>query len=458
MPWLALVKQTNGTHSTETEAKGRDVMRVLVVGGGGREHALVWKITQSKEVSKVFCAPGNAGIEEVAECVPIQATDLDGLLRFADKQKIDLTVVGPEAPLVAGIVDLFESQGLAIFGPSKRAAEIEGSKAFAKYLMDRYDIPTADCVVFEDADEALHYVKTEPLPLVVKADGLAAGKGSIVCRTREEAVEAVQRIMVDRVFGAAGNKVVIEEFLVGEEASVLAVTDGENVVALPPSQDHKAIYDGDKGPNTGGMGAYAPAPVVDEEMAERVRREVLEPAVRGMALEGRPYRGCLYAGLMITDSGPKVIEFNCRFGDPETQAVLPVIDQDIVPLLYGAARGKLGEGPKDLLAARWATCVVMASGGYPGPYEKGKEIRGLDRDFGENVIVFHAGTKRVDGKVVTAGGRVLGVTGLGDTIGEAIERAYWAVGKIVFDGAYYRRDIGQKAVRRLQAQERRNRR
>jgi phosphoribosylamine--glycine ligase len=423
-------------------------MNVLVIGNGGREHALVWKIARSPKVDKVYCAPGNAGIAEVAECVDLPPSDLEGLVRFAYRKKIDLTVVGPEAPLVAGIVDAFEAQGLAIFGPSRKAAEIEGSKAFAKHLMQRYKIPTARYAVFTDPGEASEYVKREPVPIVVKADGLAAGKGSIVCRTHEEALQAIQQIMVERIFGRAGERVVIEEFMVGEEASILAITDGERMVVMPPSQDHKPIYDGDQGPNTGGMGAYCPAPVVDAEMLERVRREILEPAIRGMALEGRSYRGCLYAGLMITEVGPKVVEFNCRFGDPETQAVLPTIDEDLVPLLEGAAAGKL---PQEgiLESRRWAVCVVMASGGYPGPYEKGKVIQGLDRPFPEDVIIFHAGTSREKGQLVTSGGRVLGVTGLGATISEAIERAYWAVGKIVFDGAYYRKDIGQKALRRL---------
>ncbi|MDZ7373455.1 MAG: phosphoribosylamine--glycine ligase [candidate division KSB1 bacterium] len=424
-------------------------MKVLVIGSGGREHALVWKIAQSPLVDKVYCAPGNAGICQMAECVDLPVSDFDALLRFAQRKRIDLTVVGPEAPLVAGIADLFRAHGLLVFGPDRQAAEIEGSKAFAKYLMDRYGVPTADCVVFSDPEEALSYAQREPLPMVVKADGLAAGKGSIVCRTRQEAVQAVQQIMVDRIFGEAGSKVVIEEYLEGEEASILAITDGERMVILPPSQDHKPIYDGDKGPNTGGMGAYCPAPVVDRTVLERVRIEILEPTIRGMAQEGRPYRGCLYAGLMITSEGPKVVEFNCRFGDPETQAVLPAIDEDLVPLLQGAAAGNLPTQGV-LEAKRWAVCVVMASGGYPGPYEKGKVIHGLDRSFPNDVIIFHAGTRREKDQLLTDGGRVLGVTGLGSSVTEAIERAYWAVGKIAFDGAYYRKDIGQKAVRRLQ--------
>ncbi len=420
-------------------------MKILVVGGGGREHTLVCKIAQSPLVKNIYCAPGNAGISQVAECVPIKDTNIDELLKFADKNQIDLTVVGPEVPLALGIVDTFQSQGLNIFGPSKRAAEIESSKIFAKYLMEKYRIPTAAYKKFDQYDEAKKYLESVPIPIVIKADGLAAGKGAIVCITREEAEESLQKMMVQRIFGSAGKKVIIEEYLRGQEASVLAFTDGEKILPLVPAQDHKPIFDGDKGPNTGGMGAYGPAVLIDEEMLKTVQKKILEPAVKGMALEDRPYRGVLYAGLMITRQGPKVIEFNCRFGDPETQVILPLVNSDIVPILLGCSNGKI---KKMTLEAnnKFAVCVIMASGGYPGKYERGKEIIGLEREFGHDVIVFHAGTKFMTGKVVTNGGRVLGVTALGDDIGDAINRAYRAVGKIAFDGAYYRKDIGYKAL------------
>ena len=420
-------------------------MKILVVGGGGREHTLVCKIAQSPLVKNIYCAPGNAGISQVAECVPIKDTNIDELLKFADKNQIDLTVVGPEVPLALGIVDTFQSQGLNIFGPSKRAAEIESSKIFAKYLMEKYRIPTAAYKKFNQYDEAKKYLESVPIPIVIKADGLAAGKGAIVCITLEEAEESLQKMMVQRIFGSAGKKVIIEEYLRGQEASVLAFTDGEKILPLVPAQDHKPIFDGDKGPNTGGMGAYGPAVLIDDEMLKTVQRKILEPAVKGMALEDRPYRGVLYAGLMITRQGPKVIEFNCRFGDPETQAILPLVNSDIVPILLGCSNGKI---KKMTLEAnnKFAVCVIMASGGYPGKYERGKEIIGLEREFGHDVIVFHAGTKFMTGKVVTNGGRVLGVTALGDDIGDAINRAYRAVGKIAFDGAYYRKDIGYKAL------------
>lgn len=421
-------------------------MRILVIGGGGREHALVWKIKQSSLVEKVYCAPGNPGIGQTAECVAVSASDIDGLLAFASKNKIDLTVVGPEDPLVHGVVDEFEAQGLAIFGPSQKAAEIEGSKAFAKYIMDKYQIPTADCIVFDNATDAQDYLQEVDYPTVVKADGLAAGKGAIVCQNEETARSAIDKIMVERAFGEAGNKVLIEEFLVGEEASVLALSDGTNIVTLPPAQDHKPIFDNDEGPNTGGMGAYAPAPIVDAAMLNRVRTEILEPAIKGMAIEDRPYRGVLYAGLMITSKGPRVVEFNCRFGDPEAQAVLPLIRGDLVDAMLRIAKGK-GLKSQIALANQWALCVVIASGGYPESYEKGKRIFGLEKKLGDDIVVFHAGTVQSgDGQIITNGGRVLGVTAIGDSLEAVRERAYWAVGKIAFDKAYYRKDIGAKAL------------
>jgi len=423
-------------------------MKILVVGSGGREHALVWRLASSSRVEKVYCAPGNAGIAGSAECIDIQATDLDGLARFARREGIDLTVVGPEAPLVAGIVDRFERDGLRIFGPSKRAAELEGSKVFAKNLMRRHGIPTADYQVFEDLDKASAYIRERGAPVVVKADGLAAGKGAVVAATVEEALDAASRMLVGGEFGEAGRRIVVEECLSGEEASILAITDGKTIAALESCQDHKRVFDGDKGPNTGGMGAYSPAPVVTEEVAERVIREVLVPAVHAMGRASRPFKGVLYAGIMVTAQGPKVLEFNARFGDPETQPLMMRLKTDLVGLLDAAVEGTLEE--QELLwDERAAVCVVMASQGYPGHYEKGRAIRGLD-DAGADgdVMIFHAATERRGDEIVTSGGRVLGVTALGATIGEAIERAYRAVGKISWEGVHYRRDIGAKALAR----------
>ncbi|OPX21912.1 MAG: phosphoribosylamine--glycine ligase [Candidatus Latescibacteria bacterium 4484_107] len=424
-------------------------MKILVIGSGGREHTLVWKIAQSADVDRLYAAPGNPGMAQLAECVDIQADDTDGLLVFALRERIDLTVVGPEVPLALGIVDRFEERGLKIFGPSGRAAQIESSKGFSKDLMAKYGIPTARYQRFTFSEEAVRYVREQGAPIVVKADGLAAGKGVLICRTQAEAVEAVRTIMEDQAFGAAGKEVVVEEFLEGEEASILALTDGETILPLVASQDHKAIFDGDRGPNTGGMGAYAPAPVVTEAVAQRVMEQVLRPAVDGMAKEGRIYKGVLYAGLMIADGKLKVVEFNCRFGDPESQVVLPLLKTDLVALMMAVAEGRLGEMSLEESDAS-AVCVVMASEGYPGSYEKGKRITGLDtaREM-DDVVVFHAGTGVRDGNIVTNGGRVLGVTAMGADIGRAIDRAYEAVGKINFEGAYYRRDIGAKALTRL---------
>ena len=425
-------------------------MKALVVGGGGREHVLVWKVLSSPHVDQVLAAPGNAGIGEVAECAEVEAEDVDGLLRLAEDEKVDLTIVGPEAPLALGIVDRFREAGLKIFGPTKEAAKIESSKVFAKELMAKYGIPTARFEVFDDPNRARDYIRKAGTPIVVKADGLAAGKGSIVCRTLDEAYGAVERIMEEKEFGDAGNLIVVEEMLVGEEASILAITDGEAIKPFLPSQDHKPVYDGDRGPNTGGMGAYAPAPVVTEEVARTVMEGILRPAVEGMAKEGTEYRGVLYAGLMITREGPKVLEFNCRFGDPESQAVLPLFEGDLVEVLEATIEGRLEEAEvRNSQGA--AVCVVLASGGYPGKYEKGKVIEGLDelQDM-EDVLVFHAGTAKRDGKLVTDGGRVLGVTALGPDIPRAIERAYEAVAKVHFEGMHYRRDIGRKALRHLE--------
>ena len=424
-------------------------MKILVVGGGGREHALCWKFAQSPLVEKVFCAPGNAGIAQDAECVPIKVDDFEALADFAEKEGVTFTIVGPEDPLAKGIVDYFESRGLKIFGPSAKAAQIEGSKVFAKELMAKYGIPTAAFEVFDDPDQALAYVEKKGAPLVVKADGLAAGKGVIVCHTVEEAREAVKKIMVEKAFGEAGNRVVIEECLVGEEASFMILTDGKTLLPLPTSQDHKPLLDGDKGPNTGGMGAYSPAPVVTEELSQTIMETIMRPVIEGLAKEGIPYKGVLYAGLMITDGKPYVLEFNCRFGDPECQPLMMRIKSDLAALINDALAGNLA-GKTLEIDERAAVCVVMASGGYPGKYEKGKVIHGLEEaEKIPGVKVFHAGTARRDGQYVTNGGRVLGVTALGSDIPEAIDLAYEAVEKIHWEGVHYRRDIGAKALKRL---------
>ncbi len=423
-------------------------MKVLVIGSGGREHALAWKIARSPRVSKVFCAPGNAGIEETAEVVDLSASDIEGLARFADKNRIDLTVVGPELPLTMGIVDLFEERGLRIFGPSKAASELEGSKAFSKAAMKRHGIPTAAYETFDSREPALACIEKMGAPVVVKADGLAAGKGVTVARTVEEAKKAVEMMMVNKAFGSAGDRLVIEEFMEGEEASYLVFSDGENILPMPASQDHKAVYDGDRGPNTGGMGAYSPAPVVTGEMEERILNEIIHPLLRGMASEGRPYRGILYAGLMITEEGPKVVEFNVRFGDPECQPIIMRMKGDIIPVIEAAIDGRLDSAEMEW-DDRAAVCVVMASKGYPGSYEKGKVITGLEEVKAmDDVFVFHAGTARKGERIVTSGGRVLGVTALGEGIGDAIKRAYDAVGRIHWDGVYFRKDIGRKALTR----------
>ena len=421
-------------------------MKVLVVGGGGREHALVWKIAQSPKVSKVYCAPGNAGISGLAEIVPIKANDLKGLLDFALKTNMDLTVVGPEEPLTKGIVDLFESKGLTIFGASQKAAELEGSKAFAKEMMKKYHIPTAASEIFENPEEAIRYIRKHGGPIVVKADGLAAGKGVMICKTVEEAIRSVEQIMGEMIFGEAGRKVVVEECLTGEEASYIAFTDGKAILPMASSQDHKQIFDGDQGPNTGGMGAYSPAPVVTDEVHEKIIEKILRPIIQGMSEEGRPYKGVLYAGLMIHEGHPKVLEFNARFGDPETQPVLMRMKSDILPILGACIEGNLSRY-KIEWDNRAAVCIVMASKGYPGDYEKGKPISGLkEASQMEDIFVFHAGTALKDGQVSTHGGRVLGVTGLGKDIPRAIETAYQAVQKISWEGVYYRTDIGYKAI------------
>lgn len=423
-------------------------MKVLVIGGGGREHALVWKIAQSPLVEEVFCAPGNAGIAGQATCVALKVDDIDGLLDFARKEQIGLTVVGPELPLTLGIVDRFREAGLTIFGATRAAAQIEGSKSFSKDLMAKYGVPTAAYGTFTDRDQAVAFIERQGAPIVVKADGLAAGKGVILASSVEEAVAAVDSILCEGVFGSAGARVVIEEFLEGEEASFLAFTDGERIVPLASSQDHKAVYDGDTGPNTGGMGAYSPAPVVTSEIHAKIIEQVLKPTIAGMAAEGCAYSSIIYAGLMIKDGELKVLEFNARFGDPETQPLLARLKSDLVPVLLACARGDLS-GVELEWHDKAAVCVVMAAGGYPGDYAKGQVIEGLDAAAGiEDLTVFHAGTVLQDGKVVTAGGRVLGVTGLGTTVAEAIERAYQGVKAISWPKVHYRSDIGRKALNR----------
>ncbi|MGI6284812.1 phosphoribosylamine--glycine ligase [Neomoorella humiferrea] len=418
-------------------------MRVLVVGGGGREHALVWKIAQSPHVSEIYCAPGNAGIARLATCVPVAAEDIEGLLAFARRTGIDLTVVGPEAPLVEGIVDAFQAAGLTIFGPSQAAARLEGSKVFAKELMEKANIPTARYVAFTEPAAALAYLEEHSGPVVVKADGLAAGKGVVVAEDTAAAREAVAAMFGGR-FGPAGKRVVIEERLEGEEVSVLAITDGERVIPLLPAQDHKRVGEGDTGPNTGGMGAYAPVPFYTPEMAREVEEKILRPTVRAMAAAGYPYRGVLYAGLMLTCEGPKVLEFNCRFGDPETQPLMLLLKSDLVELMLAAVKGELAGVKVDWYPGA-AAGVVLAAGGYPGPFAKGDAITGLEA-VPPGVEVFHAGTALVDGQVVTSGGRVLCVTARGIDLQDALDSAYKGVKVIHFKGMHYRRDIGYRAL------------
>jgi phosphoribosylamine--glycine ligase len=421
-------------------------MKVLVIGSGGREHSLVWKIAQSPLVSKIFCAPGNPGISELAECINIAADQTDQLCKFAVKENIDLTVVGPEAPLVDGIVDMFNKHELKVFGPDKKAAILEDSKVFSKCLLKKHGIPTADFKCFDDYQQARRYILSKEAPIVVKADGLSKGKGVFVCKTNDEALHALDSIMKDKVFGNAGNQVVIEECLIGEEISLLAFTDGRNIVAMESSQDHKTVFDGDEGPNTGGMGAYSPVPIMTSELYLQVEKEILVPTVHAMNREERPYKGVIYIGLMITSSGPMVLEFNVRLGDPEAQVILSRMKSDIVPIMLATISGEL-----DKVDLEWypqaSVCVVMASGGYPGSYDNGKEISGLDLLKNQDGIsVFHAGTKSADGKVVTNGGRVLGVVASGGDIEEAQKNVYEAVSKVTFDGAHYRRDIASKAI------------
>lgn len=425
-------------------------MRILLIGGGGREHALAWKLAQSDKVEKIFAAPGNPGIAMLKKCscIDLKLDDLEKVADYAEEESIDLTVVGPEATLVAGIADVFKRRGLPVFGPSKAAAQLEGSKAFSKELMAKYNIPTAFFKICEDMETAKAYVKEKGAPIVVKADGLAAGKGVVVAMTEEEALEAIEEMMGDHKFGNAGARVVLEEYMEGEEASLLAFTDGKTVVPMLAAQDHKRIFDNDQGPNTGGMGTYAPAPVMTDILRLKATERILKPVVAAMAKEGTPYQGCLYAGLMIKDDVIKVVEFNCRFGDPETQVVLPLLESDLAEIMLACATGTLDQADV-AWSDKAAVCVVMASGGYPESYETGKVITGLaEADAQENTVVFHAGTKNAAGSIVTAGGRVLGVTAVDDNIRAARDRSYAAVENIKFDGAFYRKDIAWRALKR----------
>jgi phosphoribosylamine---glycine ligase len=423
-------------------------MKVLVVGSGGREHALAWTLIHDSRRPAVFCAPGNAGTADLATNLPLAAEDIPRLVDWARANRPDLTVVGPEAPLCAGLTDALQAEGLRVFGPCRAAAQLEGSKVFAKEILTAARVPTARAETFTDAAAALDYVRQTGVPIVIKAEGLAAGKGVTVCLTAAEAERAIREALVDRVFGDAGRRVLVEEFLDGEEASILALVDGARVVMLASAQDHKRVFDNDRGPNTGGMGAYSPAPVVSDRWWPVIEQQVFVPTLNELRRRGITYKGVLYAGLMMTAGGPKVLEYNCRFGDPETQVILPRLATDLIPALEACVDGTLRP---ELVA--WkpeaCVCVVMAAGGYPGPYEKGRPIAGLqDAAALDRTVVFHAGTKLQDGRVVTAGGRVLGVTALGPALGDAVANAYRAVARISFEGAIYRTDIAARALKR----------
>lgn len=420
-------------------------MKVLVIGSGAREHALVWKLSTSSVVDKIYAAPGNPGISQLAQIVEISPDNLSELEKFVRKNKIDLTLVGPELPLSLGIVDLFQKKKLKIFGPVQKAATLESSKVFAKEFMHKYHIPTASYQVFEKFDEAAQFVCYANFPLIIKADGLAYGKGAFKVSDDEQAVDVLKKIMLEKIFGESGNQVVIEEFLQGEEVSVMAITDGKTMLPLLPAQDHKTLLDGDQGPNTGGMGAYSPVPFVDQKLQETILDKILKPTLGGLKKEGIFYQGILYAGLMLTSSGPKVLEYNCRLGDPEAEAVLPLLETDLVEIAQAALKEKL-----DQIKPKWksgfSVCVVLASAGYPGDYQKGKEIKGIEDISEQEVYCFHAGTKMSQNKLVTAGGRVLSVTAVGKTLEKALDKVYNAVDKIYFEGMHYRKDIAYKAT------------
>jgi len=420
-------------------------MKIFVIGSGGREHVLVWKIAQSPLVNKIYCAPGNPGISELADNVNIAASDLEGLQRFAKEKKIDLTVVGPEDPLVVGIVDQFTASGLKIFGPTKAAAQLEGSKSFSKNLMKKYSISTAEFETFVLAKNAKNYVKQiNKFPVVIKASGLAAGKGVLICENKSDAIIAISSIMENKKFGAAGNEIVIEEFLKGDEVSIFALCDGKNFRLLSTSQDHKKVYDDDKGKNTGGMGAYAPAPIATPEFMQLVEKQIIYPTINAMIKEEKPYKGLLYFGIIVTENGPKVLEYNCRFGDPETEVVLPLLESDLVPLMLATIDGNLKE--TDLInKPGFALDVVLTSGGYPDDYEKGKLITGLE-DIDKDLLVFHAGTKSADNKILTNGGRVLNIVGVDNDLLKAKNKVYENIKKINFDKMHYRKDIAYRAL------------
>ncbi len=420
-------------------------MKVLVIGSGGREHTIIWKLSQSPKVTEIFAAPGNGGISSLATCVPIKAMDIEGVVAFAKENKIDLTVVAPDDPLVAGMVDALEAEGLRAFGPSKAAAIIEGSKVYSKELMEKYNIPTAKCEIFADAESTLQYIRSQnSYPAVIKAEGLALGKGVIIAQNYEEAEKAVNDIMVNKIFGDSGNRVVIEEFLTGPEVSVLAFTDGKTIVPMVSAQDHKRAFDNDMGPNTGGMGTFSPSRMYTPEIADRCMKEIFLPTIEGLNKEGRTFKGTIFFGLMLTQNGPKVIEYNARFGDPETQVVLSRLESDLFDIMYAVSEGRLDE-VEVKFSDNAAVCVVAASGGYPVSYKSGYEITGIDEaEKAGNITVFHAGTKKEDGVFKTAGGRVLGVTAVSDNLDTAIRDAYAAVEKIHFTDIHFRKDIGVK--------------
>lgn len=422
-------------------------MKVLVIGSGGREHALVWKLKSSKKVDKIFCAPGNGGICRQAKCVNIKPDNTKALADFAARNKINLTVVGPEAPLAKGIVDEFQRKKLKIFGPDKKGAQLESSKVFSKEFMRRHHIPTASFRVFNSAAEAIGFCKTVQYPAVIKADGLAAGKGAVIVKDLDQATAVIDDIMIKKIFGTAGDRLIVESFLVGQEVSIMAIADGKVIVPLLPSQDHKQAYDGDRGPNTGGMGAYCPVPFISEEVMRQIEEQILTPTVNGLIKEDIIYKGVLYAGLMLTETGPKVLEFNCRFGDPEIQAVLPLLKTDLYELMMAAVNQKLESFGKLDWRNGAAACVVMASRGYPGKYSTGIKISGLQNIKDDSSYIFHAGTERKDDRLVTSGGRVLGVTGVDKDLKLAINRAYRHISRIKFEGAMYRRDIGSRPVK-----------
>ena len=420
-------------------------MNLLVIGSGGREHALVWKLSQDARVEKLYCAPGNPGMKEAAS-VELDVKDNAGLLEFALSNDIDLTIVGPELPLVNGIVDEFRSNGLSIFGPTAKAAELEGSKLFAKEMMQKYSIPTAKYQSFKNTVEALDYINEDTVPCVIKASGLAAGKGVLICNSVEDAQKAIKNMLIDKIFGDAGNLILIEELMEGEEASILVITDGQNHMILPSAQDHKRVNDGDEGLNTGGMGAYSPAPIVTDDMMRTIESMIVIPTINAMYQENTPYSGVLYVGIMMTSEGPKVVEYNVRFGDPEAQAIIPLIGSEFLNMLLASAKGDISSITLSE-NAKSSTCIVLSSEGYPGSYKNGMLINGLDGNFSSDIVIFHAGTDKKDSMYVTNGGRVLNIVGLGDTLEASIKESYDGVSKIDFEGMHYRKDIGQKGLK-----------